>query len=106
MSAIRRLGEPIAGNLKTEIKTSNAAGNSELVWECISSVLTEYKAEPMDDETVGGGLSSRPFNPRRNLPANDGGGGGGGKNEDDKDKPKTPCPECGEMHWLQPTRAC
>eukprot|EP00966_Prymnesium_polylepis_P032547 756856-Prymnesium_polylepis.1 len=65
-AGVRRLGEPIAGNLKIEIKTSGATGNSELVWDAVSSVLTEYEAEQLDEETVGGGLSGRPVDPRRN----------------------------------------
>ena len=99
-SGVRRLGEPLAGNLKTEIKTNGAVGNSELVWECVITVLTEYEAEQLDDETIGGGLAGRPFDPRRNVPPRSS-GGGGDDDVDDKDKPSKPCPECGGMHWMR-----
>ena len=40
-SGIRRLSASPSPALKTEIKTTGATGNSEMVWECVITVLTE-----------------------------------------------------------------
>ena len=96
-AAARRLGEPLAERVSTEIRLSLARGNSEKTVEAINKVLADYEAELITTAYSGGALQAG--DPRktgllpqpRPLPTN--------PSSSDNKLPPSPCSTCGKMHW-------
>ena len=93
-AAASRLGSPLDGDIRNEIRTMGYKGNPQKTLEAITDCISEYEANHY--QSGGPALAGTPHDPRKNLPPGGGGGGGGGGGDD---VPTKPCYYCGELHW-------
>lgn len=96
-AADRRLGEPLAGHVSTEVRLSLAQRNAEKTVKAINKVLADNEAELITTAYSGGALQES--DPRKTgllpqpqpRPAN--------PSSSDNKLPTNPCSTCGKMHW-------
>ena len=92
-AAASRLGPPLDGDIRNEIRTLGYKGNPKKTLEAITDCISEWEANNYQSNAPA--LAGKPHDPRKTLPP--GGGGGGGSGGDDP--PTKPCYYCGELHW-------